>query len=99
MDSSSFLVSDRIVQTILDYVYDKLVDVSPFWPREEFEERAYSRWAAIEILNLIMDHPQQSVFQTIDAFYIKMCHYARIGRSTMFQIAAETAEEITRLLV
>ena len=91
------------VDTIREYIQENLFEPSFSWDKREFETRSYSRWAAYEVLNRVIDHPIDAPLDTIENFVLEMAMYAHYGknehRSFIFQIAFETATEIALLLV
>lgn len=84
-------------QAILEYLEESDVP-ELYWPRHRFEEVCFSRWAAEELLNAILDHPLVSAEDTIEEFAIKMEIYfsLSVGKDAerIFSIAAKTAWEI-----
>lgn len=60
-----------------------------------FEELCFSKWAASELINAIMDHPLNSAVDTIEEFAIKMLSYSVLSSNAevrrIFEIAANFA--------
>jgi len=71
------------------------------WPLCYFNQRSYSRWAANEILELVMDNPFSTPIDIIEEFIIKMDYFSCIDLSTslIFSIAKDTAEDILYLFL
>lgn len=94
---------DAAVSIALKYIDQHLFSPSFSWSKYEFEKRTYSRWAAYEIINRIMDKPFDMPSCIIEEFMTEMSMYACYGkdkhRSWIFQVAAETAEEMLSLFV
>ncbi len=67
-----------------------------------FKKRSYSRWAAYEILNLIMDRPLDDPIGIVISFMLSAEIYSYECRNPesryIFTIAKETAEDILDLL-
>lgn len=86
---------------IQKYIDKHLFNPSHTWCKYEFEKRSYSRWAAYEIIERIMDKPFEMPLCIIENFIFEMAMYACYGedehRSFIFQTAVETAEEIILL--
>jgi hypothetical protein len=96
-------MNDIAIRLILEYVEKYLFDPTLNWPREEFEKRSYSRWAAYEIIESIMDHPFEQPIDVIDDFYMRMIIFGRAAEGTkreaIFSCAADAAEEIALMFV
>ena len=69
-------MNETIVQAILGYL-ESSEPPGIDWPRHWFEEVCFSRWAAEELVNLILDHPLVPAEDTIDEFAVKMTAYAK----------------------
>ena len=50
------MTNDTAVQALLDYLRES-DEPEIFWPRHHFEESCFSRWAAWEMIEAILDHP------------------------------------------
>lgn len=85
---------------IQKYLNDALFEPSLNWPKDEFRERCYSRWAVNEILTRIMDHPFDPPDQIVEIFLLEMIIYSTRENESdkVFSIASNTAEEILSLL-
>lgn len=72
-------------------------------PKEQFEETCFSRWAAGELINAIMDHPMTSAEDTIEEFAIKMTAYSALSNDTdarrIFSVAANFAYDTLEILM
>lgn len=94
---------DRAIAKIENYMDECLSDLDINWPIEDFQQRSYARWAAIEILNALMDHPFEPVTDVIEEFQVKMEAFACLAKdmdvSVMFSVAYDTAEDIGSLFV
>ena len=88
---------EHAVQKVMDYIDNVLIEPERKWQPYLFEAWSYSRWAATEILHLLMDRPYEFPEDVIASFALKMQMYA--GESSQkdrlkFQTAADVAEEI-----
>lgn len=105
--SFSFLgedgMNDVAISIITKYIEENFFDPQLNWPKEEFDKRSYSKWAAYEILESVMDKPFTIPIEVIDEFYLKMAmfNYAADGTNQefLFKCATDTAEEIALLFV
>ena len=96
-------MTDIAVRLILDYINECLFEPHIKWPKDEFDKRSFSRWAAYEITESIMDHPFEQPIDVIDDFYLKMIMLGKAAEETkkeaIFFCAAETAENIALMFV
>ena len=49
------MTNDTVVQALLDYLNES-DEPEIYWPRHHFEESCFSRWAAWEMIEAILDH-------------------------------------------
>lgn len=96
-------MNEQEVRVIQRYVDEVLFEPHINWPKYEFKDQSYSRWAAYEILNLIMDHPFTEASITVEEFMLKMDYfYALAGNDEkarfLFTSARHTAETIFDLI-
>lgn len=71
----------------------------PFnWYTELFEEMTYSRWAALEIVEQLMDHPLDPPEDVVGNFLLKVALYSQVVgtpvQQRIFSIAEDTAEDV-----
>lgn len=59
------MTNDTAVQAFLDYLNES-DEPEIYWPRHHFEESCFSRWAAWEMIEAIMDHPKVIIFYNFD---------------------------------
>lgn len=92
--------NDAVSQALIEYLEESDTPES-YWPQHWFEEVCFSRWAAGELIEAIMDHPMVSADETIEAFAIKMLAFSSLSDGTdagrIFSIAAKFAYEILEL--
>lgn len=96
-------MNEEAAQAITDYIEEYLFEPDANWPKSWFNQRTYSRWAANEILELIIDNPLTSPMIIIDEFLIKMSYYSCMSEnqniSIIFSTAVDTAEDILCLVL
>ena len=63
------MTNDTAVQALLDYLNES-DEPEIYWPRHHFEESCFSRWAAWEMIEAIMDHPMKDPEDVIEEFAI-----------------------------
>lgn len=89
-------MNDAVVQTIIEYLENSETP-ELYWPKHWFEEVCFSRWAAEELVNLILDHPLVPAEDTIYEFAVKMTAYAAVSdgkeAGRIFSIAEKFAWE------
>ena len=85
------MTNDTAVQAFLDYLNES-DEPEIYWPRHHFEESCFSRWAAWEMIEAIMDHPMEDPEDVIEEFTMKMVIFSSIADGTdegrIFSIAA-----------
>lgn len=88
--------NELAVIALCEYLYDT-GEPEVYWPQHWFEEVSFSRWAAGELIEAIMDHPFSPAMDTIEEFAIKMTAYRAASSGTdaekIFKYAAEFAWE------
>ena len=88
---------EHAVRKVMDYIDNVLIEPDRHWQPHLFETWSYSRWAATEILHLLMDRPYEFPEDVIASFALKMQMYAAEANQkdrSKFQTAADVAEEI-----
>lgn len=94
------MMNELTVRALLDYLEEDGPDIS--WPEEEFDAAAYSRWAASELVNAILDHPAEPAEDTIFEFVLKMQACVVMAREKPtgipFSIAADFAYDCLETL-
>lgn len=87
---------------IIRYMDECLFEPEQNWDRYQFEKRSYERWAAIELMENILDRPTESPELVAEEFILKMRIYFSIADDVnvniIFQTAIQTAEDILGLL-
>lgn len=91
------------VQLVLNYLEEVLFEPGVHWPEHMFAERSYARWAASEIVGILMDHPFEDPDILVEAFMIDMMDHMYQAEHPhprfIFATAKETAEDILKLLI
>lgn len=94
---------DEAIQIVLDYLNETLFEPGADWPDRIFTERSYSRWAATEIIGILMDHPFDEPEILIEEFMLNMTCYSyqceHKKQRFMFTTASKTAKDILKLLI
>ncbi len=92
--------NDKAVIALCEYL-NETEEPGAYWPKYLFEDISFSRWAAGELIEAILDHPFVSPEDTIEEFAIKMTLYSACsgGRDSrrIFLIAAKFAYECLEL--
>lgn len=85
----------------IETLEENLFEPNRNWPTDIFEERSHARWAAFELWEQILDHPNTPPDVIIEEFIWKMeimAYSTKIERKArIFKIAAETAKDILTL--
>lgn len=101
--SSSFIfgafdMNETAIQKVINFIDEFLFEPTGRWPVEMFEERAYSRWAANEIIQRLLDCPFDAPEEVISRFIFEMSMNSHMAtdekKQRIFQIASETAMDI-----
>ena len=95
-------MNDLEISIVLRFIEDHLFEPGGSWSRQVLKERAYSRWAAYEIVRRLMDHPFDPVEVTIESFIFELIGAEYLAKNDktagMFSVAQDTAEDILCLL-
>ena len=93
-------MNDEVIRAIQDYMDLYLFEPQKGWPKQEIESRTYARWAALELMNRLMDNPLEDPDIVIDCFVMEMAMYSHLGGSIgnhIFGAALDTAADILQL--
>jgi hypothetical protein len=100
--------------TLLEYADEHLFTPKPFWSRQSFRYRSYSRWALDEIVYKIVEQESRPSWseiyydfktpaEIISEFIDQMDFYAESSTNGtsiyIFSVARDTAEEIRELFM
>lgn len=96
-------MNEETILVIIKYIAEYLFEPDANWPKSWFNQRTYSRWAANEILGLVIDNPLTQPSMVIDEFLVKMSYYSCMSEnqniSIIFSTAVDTAEDILCLVL
>lgn len=92
-------MNDVAVSITMRYIDENLFEPQFKWPKIEFARRSYSRWAAYEILELLLDHPFYDAEILIEGFIMKMVYCTHVtennGKSSFIcTTTVDVAEDI-----
>lgn len=94
-------MNNDAIAMVLRYMDECLFEPCRHWSRYDFDKRSYSRWAANEIVELLMADPFTSADRIMDEFIIKMCYFAHLAKENnqRFIFAIDTAEDILSIVM
>ena len=88
--------NDTAIYALIEFLYET-GEPEVCWPQHWFEEVSFTRWAAGELMEAIMNHPTVPAIDTIEEFAIKMTAYKAASDGTnaekIFRYAADFAWE------
>lgn len=88
--------NDMAVEALLEYLGES-DEPELHWSKRQFEEASFSRWAAGELIEAIMDHPLVSPEDTVEIFALKTLAFSAMFADTeaerIFRIASDFAFE------
>lgn len=91
-------MSTEAAQKLLAYIEDYYCAPPFAWHKQLFEEMTYSRWAALEIVERLMDHPLDPPETVVEDFLLRVALYSQVAKTPtqqrIFSIAEDTAEDI-----
>lgn len=95
---------NRIAELLIgELLEDYLFEPQRGWPKREFENRSYERWAALDILRRIEEEPYVGPINIIQGFIEDMDDFEELSDEwktvRIFRIAKETATDILKLLL
>lgn len=95
-------INDYAIQTILNYVEKHLFIPQKKWDTHLLDQRIYARWAAMEIVERLINNPLTDADDVIFWYAIEMSMYLRMSTDEktvfIFTTAKETAEEILQII-
>lgn len=95
-------MNEIAIKEVMDYIENDLFEPGTSWPNHIFEERSYSRWAAYEIIQRLMDRPLDPPEITIEEFIFDMESYYAITENPriehIFSIAADIGKNILQIV-
>lgn len=91
-------MSTEAVEKLMAYINDYYCEPPHMWHVGLFEEMTYSRWAALEIANRLMDRPLDPPEDVVSDFLLRVALYSQVAKTPdqqrIFSIAEDTAEDI-----
>lgn len=74
------------------------------WPYDTIEEHAYERAAALEILQILIDNPDDDPQTLVEAYYDKVSYYWAVSKEdskqdTIFSTAILVADDILHNII
>lgn len=92
-------MNKRVELLITNYIQEYLFEPERTWPEYYFKERCYSRWAAMEILEYIQNHPQMSAIESVKEFIHKTDQFMSVDHldrndTFIFSVAHNVAVNI-----
>jgi hypothetical protein len=85
----------------MGYINEYFIEPDGRFPKRLFEEMSYARWAAFEIVELLMDRPYDSPDEVVGDFLLRMALYSQTAntpeKKRIFSIGENVAEEILSL--
>lgn len=97
------MMNEEAINAILRYTDDSLIEPHGGRPELYFKYASYSRWAANEILNRLMDNPTRDPDDILEGFILEMYYYTSfLDESSdacfIFTTAKYAAEDIREYL-
>lgn len=89
-----------MINVICEYIAS-IGDPGPRWPEMEFDKVSYTRWAAEEVLNYVLDHPEYTVIRAVEEInstFIEFSLYTLDERNFIFDIAKDASGNILEIL-
>ena len=91
-------MSTEAAQKLMAYIEDYYCQPPFVWHERLFEEMSYSRWAALEIVERLMDRPLDPPEVVVEDFLLRVMLYSQVAKTPtqqrIFSIAEDTAEDI-----
>lgn len=102
LDNIHYLNLQRSIDLIVEY-REELGEPAPNWPKSDFDDLSYSRWAVDEILSLVMTNTNKTPYSIIEEFkynmnegYTKYSRFPNIEK--VFHIGYSVAEDLLERL-
>lgn len=92
--------NNSMVHVIIEYIAS-IGEPTQRWPEMEFEKASYTRWAATEVLEYVLDNPDHTVIRSVEEFYQMCWDYSMLSLNEsnfIFDIAKDTAGNILEIL-
>lgn len=88
-------------ELVVRYIQASLQPPQITWGRREFDQRIYERWAADEILTLLLDRGEKDPVELIEGYFLSLMAATATcvdNKSLIFSSAIHTTEKILKLL-
>jgi hypothetical protein len=88
-------------ELVIQYIEDKLPPPQIEWGRREFDQRIYERWAADEILGLLLNRGRKDPIAVVEGYFLSIVAATSTcmdNKKLIFSSAVHTAEAILNLL-
>ena len=88
-------------EIVAKYIQTNLSAPQIEWGRREFDQRIYERWAAEEILGLLLNSGERDPVAVVDGYLLGIIAATSVcldNKKLIFSSAIHTAEEILNLL-
>ena len=88
-------------ELVVKYIETSLPPPQIEWGRREFDQRIYERWAAEEILSLLLNRGEKDPVELIDGYLLSIVSATSTcvdNKKLIFSSAIHTAEEILKML-
>lgn len=97
------MIDDMSVLSVIREYRANMAQPTSTWPEMNFDQSAYSIWAADELLLYINAHSSWSVYQSVEEFRYMVSEYSKIptnysDANFMFEVAVELADDILDIL-
>lgn len=91
--------NESAISMLIQYIGDNYFEPRKNWPPDIFEEHIYERAAANEILQLLLDNPEDLPSWIVQQYYDKVSYYWAISgegsrQEMIFSIAILVADDI-----
>ncbi len=86
--------TDLAVQYLLGYIDEHLFEPKLSWPQHDFQVRSFSRFAALELMNRLLDHPTMDPIYIAEIFIIETELYKDLAEGTQWQLQVYVANKV-----
>lgn len=103
--SESGIIDDTAILKTITYIEENLYEPQSNWSEYRFSQHSYARWAANEILELLINNPFARPGDLIERFLINVYHLKTQAKkkkdkkvSDIFKVTIKTAEDLLCLV-
>lgn len=92
---------EAVLLILQDYMSEHLFEPGPKWPKYYFEERSYSRWVTLEIIDRVKKQKTTPPIVIIEDFIRELddCSSANENNRKLFSMARDAAEDVLSLFL